>query len=496
MTTALRRIFSFPAMLMVALFCSPFFASLDVQSGLGIMRDPDIWWHMRNAEVLLSTHHFIRAEAFSFTTHGEPWINFEWLSEIPYYLGFRALGEQGLFLVMLAAVELVIAGVLLLCYHRTKDVKASFLATWIAVLFASISIGLRTLLFGWLCFLVEMLVIEDFRKGRDRTWLLPPLFALWINLHASWIVGLAFYCVFIAAGLAGGSWGSIQAVRWTPQQLRKLVLVGAAAVAALFVNPYGWRLVAYPLKIVLASGGAGIEPEEWRSVDFQSFHGLLLYVVVALLLVLTLARKRTWHLQDLLFAMLAIFAALLHRRFLFLAGIVVCPLLAEDLSGVVFSPYDREQNRPLLNAAVMAAFVAFAVFHTPSSTRLQAAEGRYFPVNALPELNRCCREGRLFNHYEWGGYLIWHSRETPDFIDTRGDVFGDRGVFDDYIKATNLNGSIAILDRYNIDSALLPVNTPLAYLLKHTPGWKVQYEDQFAVLFIRGSVHAQATVLP
>ncbi|HWT66419.1 MAG TPA: hypothetical protein VN151_09910 [Terracidiphilus sp.] len=496
MPNALRRIFSFPAMLMVALFCSPFFASLDVQSGRGLMRDPDIWWHIRNAEVLLSTHHFIRAEAFSFSTPGQPWINFEWLSEIPYYLGFKALGDRGLFFVMLTAVELVIAGVLFLCYRRTRDFKASFLATWIAVLFASISIGLRTLLFGWLCFLVEMFLIEEFRKGRDRIWLLPSLFALWINLHATWIVGLAFYVLFIASGLADGSWGSIEAVRWTPQQLRKLALVGAASVAMLFVNPYGWQLVAYPVRIVLASGAAGIEPEEWRSVDFQTFHGLLLYVVVALLLVLTLARKRTWRLQDLLFAMLAVFAALQHRRFLFLAGIVLCPILAEDLAGVVFSPYDREQNKPLLNAAVMAAFIAFAIFHTPTSTQLQSAEGLYFPVDAVPELDRCCKGGRLFNHYEWGGYLIWHARQTPVFIDTRGDVFGEHGVFDDYINAVSLKGSTAILDRNRIDSALLPVNTPLAYLLKRTPGWNVQYEDPFAVLFVRSREGTQAQTHP
>ena len=485
MRSYLSGLFSFPAMLMTGLLVSPFTASLDVQHGGPVMRDPDIWWHLRNAELLFSTHHFVRADVYSFTVSGQPWIDFEWLSEIPYYIGFRLLGERGLFLVMIAAVELVIAGVLLLCYRRTQDSKAAFLATWIAVLFASISIGPRTLLFGWLCFLVEMLLLEAFRKGRDHIWWLAPLFALWINLHASWIIGFAFFLLFVASGLIDGSWGSIVAVRWTPLQLRKLALVGAASLAMLFINPYGWRLVIFPIDTVLRPSLMGVEPEEWQSVDFQSFHGLLLFFVVALMLLLTLARRRSWPLHDILFALLAFYSALAHRRFLFLVGIVVCPMLSEELAGVVFSPYDRVRNKPFLNAGIMAAFCIFAILHIPTSAMLRAAEAQYFPTASLSEMNRCCKQGHLLNHYEWGGYLIWNARDIPVFIDTRGDIFGDHGVFNDYLKAITMNESLAILDRYSIDSALLPSNTPLVYLLKHTPGWRVQYEDATAVLLVR-----------
>src|SRR5271157_3409363 len=108
----LLGLFSFPAMLITGLLASPFLAALDRRQGGGIFQDPDIWWHLRNAEILLSTHRFIREDIYSFTTHGQPWIDHEWLAEIPYYIGFQLLGERGVFLVMLAAVELVIAGIL------------------------------------------------------------------------------------------------------------------------------------------------------------------------------------------------------------------------------------------------------------------------------------------------------------------------------------------------------------------------------------------------
>ena len=135
---------------------------------------------------------------------------------------------------MLFTVDLVIAGVLLLCYRRSGQISASWLATWIAVLLAAINIGPRTILFGWLCFLAEMLLLESFRRGRDRLWLLVPLFALWVNLHGTWLIGLVFFALYFGSGLFEGSWGSIEAVRWTPRQQRKLVAVGVASVAALF----------------------------------------------------------------------------------------------------------------------------------------------------------------------------------------------------------------------------------------------------------------------
>ena len=79
-----------------------------------------IWWHLlRNAQLLLSTHHFIRQDVYAFTPYDQLWINLEWLSEIPYYIGFHFFGERGLFLLMLVAVELFVGGMLLRCYRRS-----------------------------------------------------------------------------------------------------------------------------------------------------------------------------------------------------------------------------------------------------------------------------------------------------------------------------------------------------------------------------------------
>jgi len=52
------------------LFMSPFFASPDVLHGGPVLGDPDIWWHLRKAEALFSTHQFIHRDLHSFTSYG------------------------------------------------------------------------------------------------------------------------------------------------------------------------------------------------------------------------------------------------------------------------------------------------------------------------------------------------------------------------------------------------------------------------------------------
>src|SRR5206468_4693403 len=60
---------------------------------------------------------------------------------------------------------------------------------------------------------------------------------------------LILFFLMSISGLIGGSWGRVDAARWTPAQLKKLAITGCATIAALFINPFGWRLVYYPFDL-------------------------------------------------------------------------------------------------------------------------------------------------------------------------------------------------------------------------------------------------------
>jgi hypothetical protein len=85
----------------------------------------------------------------------------------------------------------------------------------------------------------------------------------------------------------------------------------------------------------------------------------------------------------------------------------------------------------------------------------------------------------------WGGYLIWNAPQIPVFADTRGDIFDHYGVLADYMALINIRSPLEMLNKYDIRYVFFPNDAPLTYLLRVTPGWKVDYENGQAVLFER-----------
>jgi hypothetical protein len=445
--------------------------------------EPDIWWHMRNAAYLLQHHTFPDTDMYSLAAAGSPWMNFEWLSEVPYLLGFRALGLRGLLAVYFTVLVLIYAGVYYRSLRAGANCKNATVTTLLAIFLGVVSTGPRMLLFGWLCMVGLLLVLDHFQSTGKGLWLLPPLFALWINLHGSWIFGVVVVAIIIASGLVEGEWGLVVARRWSPTQPKKLLLALAASLAALFVNPFGYRLVWYPFDLLFHQQGVMKYAEEWQPVDFNGNNGELAMIVILALLAAALFSRRRWKLDEVLLMAFALWAALSHVRFLFFAGLIMMPILAPRLT--LFPSYQRELDKPWLNAGIMAAIVGWAIFSFPSAAQLQQQVNEEYPTAALEFMQRQQIDGRIFNHLAWGGYMEWYAPQLKPFIDTRGDIFVYNGALEDFLRATALKRSFEILDKYKIDYAFLPPKDPLAYLLEHSPTWYPIYSDKVAVLFKR-----------
>src|ERR1041384_786233 len=97
----LRRIFSFPAMLMVFLMALVWILCS------AKLNDPDIWWHLRHAQDLLRSHAVPTRDIYSFTVEGRERVNHEWLASIPYYYAWRIGGLVGIHVLRLLLAELI-----------------------------------------------------------------------------------------------------------------------------------------------------------------------------------------------------------------------------------------------------------------------------------------------------------------------------------------------------------------------------------------------------
>jgi hypothetical protein len=311
-----------------------------------------------------------------------------------------------------------------------------------------------------------------------------------VNTHGSWSLGLIVFSIGIAAGFLHGRWGSIEARPWTPTQRRNLIVTWIASCAALFVNPYGHRLVTYPLDMAFRQNLNISHVAEWVSVNFHDTRGKIVLVLLIALLVSALLRRTRWTLAEFALVLFALYSGLTYIRFLVLLAIVVAPIITKALD---FMPqYRRELDTPVLNAVVIALILAGGVHFWPSSEQLGASVARRYPAQAMAYLQKHPAAGRMLNFYLWGGYIPWVNPQMKVFVDSRVDIFEYEGVLKDYLDLSELKNPQEILDKYQIQAVLFPPGEALTYVLEHDPHWKISYSDPVAVLLERDEAAPEA----
>ena len=443
----------------------------------------DIWFHLSNARQLLTSHHFLHEDAYTFTSAGAELLNHEWLSELPYYLGYKTWGLRGLLAVNTLVLCLVFAAMYYLACRRGADCGDAALTTIAAILLGLASSGPRMHNFGYLCLTVLLITLERFQQTGRGLWLIPPVFTVWVNLHGSWVFGFVIMGIYLASGLMKDSQGRIVAEPWKRRQLAKLLAVMFASAAALLVNPYGYKLVWYPFDLLFRQHANMANVVEWQSVNFNTFNGVLALCLIFTLLGIGLVTAARWAVRDVLMAGFALWTGLSHVRFLQFAAIVLIPIVAPKLQ--ICPPYDSAKDNSWRNMFAAAALIVLLVWGYSTEARLQAIVDTDFPRDALHYMQQHNITGRLFHKYDFGGYIEWNAPEIKTFADGRTDIFVYNGVFDDYLKARDVRQPFEIFDKYKVEYVLYPPNTALSYVLDRSSGWRVIYSDSVTKLYQR-----------
>src|SRR5689334_22876481 len=74
--------------------------------------DPDLWMHLRAGRLMVETRDVPRADVFSFSAAGRPWVSHEWLFQLLAYAVFSACGARGLM-----AVKALVGAATLACLY-------------------------------------------------------------------------------------------------------------------------------------------------------------------------------------------------------------------------------------------------------------------------------------------------------------------------------------------------------------------------------------------
>ncbi|MBN2465306.1 hypothetical protein JXD38_06755 [candidate division WOR-3 bacterium] len=321
--------------------------------------------------------------------------------------------------------------------------------------------------------------LGDAGTGRGRRgliWLIPPMVALWANLHPGFVVGPLLILLFLPLCRAARD-------RWI------LTACLAASCLAVVINPYGWRMLMMPLETV-----RGLHTlqglAEWAGVS--GWEAVLWGGIVALVACgLTLRRQRF---PVVLLASVAAVAAGISSRNMPLFGVVavlvigrtLLPALAPRLGRVgIVRKFDVTFEAaggwfwaiaiPLVLAGAARLGVSPAELEFDFSQYPEAAV-RYVEDNGCPD--------NLFVRETWSGYLLWAMPDRRLFFDAKG------GFSPEAIEAHSRlfkprPGWRDVVDRYNIATLLLEPGTPLAVLVSEAGDWRREYADSLAEVFVR-----------
>lgn len=461
--------------------------------------DPDLWWHLANGRLMVATASIPHADVYSFSAAGQPWVMHEWLADLGMY-GLDRLGGLPLLVATFALMVVAAAGCLYWLLRRSGlSVVGSVLLTMVGALAGSTAWGARPQLLNLLLAGLLLIGLRLYRDGRLSPWLLPPFIWVWANLHSAFLVGIVMVALFWVGQAYDRRRGDETAVS-TPR-LRRLAIACGASVILAAVNPFGVQALIFAFG-TLTSPLIQSNIQEWASPDFHTLPGLLLEAIVVLMLIGLATRRVRLPTSDWLLALGLLYLAFSSQRHVPLFVLAAAPVYGRCAQALQerFTGVRRAARRParkprlavgvanlallLLAAVGMVAYRALPNLE-PAEQRAEIAAS--LPVGATAALQSIGRPMRVFNYYDYGGYLIWTL--YPDggrvFIDGRVEVYGTR-IFGDYLRVNYLaQGWPSVLSRAKADAIIMPTGHPLTGLLQQDPGWRQFHRDRVATVFTR-----------
>jgi len=163
---------------------------------------------------------------------------------------------------------------------------------------------------------------------------------------------------------------------------------------------------------------------------------------------------------------------------------MVAPVLSRILASE-WDNYDIKLDRPLANAVLLAVTLCGIFLAFPSRQTLEQQVKSQSPVKAVEFLKKSDLSGRMLNEYAFGGYLLWAAPEYPVFIDGRGELFEEIGVFGELGDWTQLRSDPKeLLNKYQIEFCLLARQSPMTKVLSLMQ-WRIVYSDENSVILRR-----------
>lgn len=479
----------------------------------------DIGYHIKAGEWIIEHLKFPANDMFTYTVSGHEYIDMYWLYQVILALINKLSGEFGLVtlnaLFMVASFSLMIVRI-----KRFRTLRETSLWQCIfllALIATSALFETRPHSFSWLYLSLLLLILEDYYHGRDnKLFFLPMIMLFWTNTHTLFILGwIVIACYWV---------GMIQREKslHIPFTVYALVSLGISLVNPYFLN--GVLLPFYQFQFLqVQSSFKSMIAEYKSSLDFGSyiingrfvlfqplfaFH--LLFFISALAFLRQIKHER---LHEILIFCLFSYIALSGFKNIGYFVFATVPMTIQRLQKNTFTKHTAKMKGTLqqfarrfitsiysfrmqlgINAAVMIISLilgllicnnAYYIYYRADYRFGYRYDNQTLPVGAAKFLQDNKLEGRLLNHFNFGGFFIYTLPQKV-CIDGRNEVFGE-DFFSEYFNLWSDVNKEPILERFRPDIIVFPHQYEFSWIdyFRKDTLWRLVYFDELAAVYLK-----------
>jgi hypothetical protein len=467
-----------------------------------VIIDPDIWWHLQAGQWIVEHGTLPITDPFSAYGEGKPWVAYSWLFEIGMYGLVQLCGERGILLYTLVGIWLT-----MLVVHRIIGARCTdfvFVSGLLAVSVVALSkiFTPRPWLLTILFFAITLEVVLSLREGKQSRWfwLLPVAYGVWANIHIQFIYGLGLLGLACVAPLVDRYVppfiDSHPVMAWGTPQWKKLIGLTALCALATLVTPYHVRLYSIVAELA-AQTGMWEYTTEMQAPTFRTVADWAMLGMFSIALV-RIGRQKAWSSFEVLLICVAAASAFRGQRdiwFLVLASlaVLVSQQIRESRERSYIVPDGRFVSVTLVVALGVMCILGYRGF---SEAKIHENTGKLYPVEAATFVEEQGYTGSLYNHFNWGGYLLWRLPHLKVSMDGRANVHGDERIKQSILT---WNGGSHWREDLELDRAEVVIaqkDMALSSLLRLDPRFQKTFQDETAVVFVRATRNAGQSIIP
>ena len=469
-------------------------------AGKNMLADADTGYHIRAGDYILETRTVPKHDIFSYHSPPLPWTAHEWLSEVVMAVLHRISGLTGVVIFFSLLISLTYA--LLFRYMRVykRNIVFDVLIILLALVSSQIHWLARPHIFSLFLMVVWYHLLDSYQNDRGgRLVLLPLIMLFWVNLHGGYLTGFILTGVYFLGNLVRSS-RSGEGER--ERAYRKAKCLGYVIIVCLLVslvNPYGYRILLFPFRLVtdryiMDNVNEFLSPNFHKPMPFKYL--LLLFVTILAI------SKRPLDFIEVVLVLLFTNMSLFSARYIPLFAIVVAPIMSKQAdsmitiapeNGWISSLKKRAGRIAKIDASAQGygwpvAGVFLVVFLVAAGGIEFRFDGKIKPVAAVEFLMKEHIDGHMYDNDEFGDYLIYATYPRYKvFFDGRSDMYGTGRLKEFQKIAWVAPGWEKIIKKYDIRWFFIGSDSVLTRYLLERPEWKLIYSDNVADIHVKNS---------